>query len=234
MGISVILPAKKEAENLDILLPQIIEQVKKTGEKYEVIIIDGQIAEDNSKEICEKHCVEYRNQEEPYFLGAYRTGIKLARYDKMLVLDCDGSHPPYKIQELYKKYVEENCDVVIGSRYVHGGSSSSSFSQIFMSKLLNNTYRKFLGIDATDLSAGFKIYRTEILKKLTFTCKNFDLMEEMLVKMKLEKTNLKIGEVPIDFQDRMYGHSKRNPIVFTISFITTLFKLKYLILTNKK
>ncbi len=228
MGISVVLPARNEALNLERLLPLIQEQVKSLNEEYEIIIVDGLTPEDNSREICEKYGAIYINQEQPYFGGAYRTGIKAAKYDKYLVLDCDGSHPPEKIPELYNVFIKENCDLVIGSRYVKGGKTYDSPFLILMSKLLNNTYRLLLGIKATDLSAGFRIYRTELLKNIDLECKNFDLMQEIIVKMRLLKPDLKIREIPITFKKRDYGESKRNLPVFIYSFVSTLIKLFFI------
>lgn len=225
MGISVVLPACNEALNLDKLLPLIIEHVEKLNEEYEVIVIDGLCTEDSSVEVCSKYNVKYINQEEPHFGGAYRTGIKYAKFDKYLVLDCDGSHSPAKIPELYKVFVEENCDLVIGSRYVKGGITYDPLPLLIMSKLLNNTYRFLLGIKVTDLSAGFRIYRTELLKNIELEGKNFDLMQEIIVKMRILKPDLKIREIPITFKEREHGRSKRNLPIFIFSFISTLLKL---------
>lgn len=225
MGISVVLPACNEALNLAKLLPLIKENVEKLGEEYEIIVVDGLKSQDNSADVCSEYGAIYINQEEPFFGGAYRTGIKYAKYDKYLVLDCDGSHSPDKIPELYKTFVDGNCDLVIGSRYVKGGKTYDSFPLLVMSKLLNNTYRFLLGIKATDLSAGFRIYRTELLKNIDLKCNNFDLMQEIIVKMRLLKPDLKIQEIPITFKKREYGESKRNLSLFIYSFVSTLFKL---------
>ena len=118
MGISVILLAYKEAENLKVLLPQIKENVEKCGEPYEILVIDTAKPLDNTPEVCKEFGAQYINQEEPAFGGAFRTGIKYAKQEKFLILDSDGSHPPKYIPDLYKKFTEENCDVVIGSRFV--------------------------------------------------------------------------------------------------------------------
>ena len=84
MSISVVILAYKEEENLRVLLPQIIENVEKTKEDYEILLIDTAEPLDNTKEVCEQFGARYINQEDPAFAGAFRTGIKYAKKDKFL------------------------------------------------------------------------------------------------------------------------------------------------------
>ena len=72
MGISVVLLAYKEAENLKVLLPQIKKNVEKTGENYEILVIDTMETMDETPQVCKEFGAKYINQEEPYFGGAFR------------------------------------------------------------------------------------------------------------------------------------------------------------------
>ncbi len=227
MGISVVLLAYKEEENLRVLLPEIIENVKKCNEEYEILVIDTAQPLDNTADVCKEFGAKYINQEEPGFGGAFRTGIKYASMDKFLIMDSDGSHPPKQIPEIHKKFVEEGCDVVIGSRYCEGGVSNDSKSSQIMSHLLNFAFRVCLGLKADDLSTDYRMYHTSELKKVDLKCENYDVLEEVLLRLKLNKAdkNLKFGEVPINFQKRMYGESKRQLLKFIISYIKTLIRL---------
>ncbi len=219
--------AYKEAENLNILLPKIKMEIEKCETDYEIVVIDSTEPLDNTAEVCEKWGARYINQEEPSFGGAFRTGIKYANKEKFLIMDADGSHPTDRIPAIYHKFVEENCDVVIGSRYVEGGVTNDVFTSQVMSHILNFCYRIVLGIDAKDISTDYRMYRTADLKKVKLECWNFDVVEEVLLKLKLNKSecDLKAREVPIIFQKRMFGESKRQLVKFIISFIKTLFML---------
>ncbi len=219
--------AYKEAENLNILLPKIKMEIEKCETDYEIVVIDSTEPLDNTAEVCEKWGARYINQEEPSFGGAFRTGIKYANKEKFLIMDADGSHPTDRIPAIYHKFVEENCDVVIGSRYVEGGVTNDVFTSQVMSHILNFCYRIVLGIDAKDISTDYRMYRTADLKKVKLECWNFDVVEEVLLKLKLNKSecDLKVREVPIIFQKRMFGESKRQLVKFIISFIKTLFML---------
>ena len=152
MGISVALLAYKEEENLKVLLPQIIEQVEKCGEEYEILVVDTEQPLDHTADVCERFGARYVNQEQPGFGGAFRTAIKYAKKDKFLILDSDGSHPPKNIQDLHRMFASGRYDVVIGSRYVKGGRTDDAKSSIIMSHMLNFAFRVCLGISAKDIS----------------------------------------------------------------------------------
>jgi len=232
MSISIVLLAYKEAENLKILLPKIIDNINKTNEEYEIIVCDTIESLDNTKEVCEEFGVKYFHQEDPGFSGAFRTGIKYASMDKFLIMDSDGSHNPIYIPDIYNKFVNSNCDLVIGSRYVKGGHTYDSKSSIIMSKILNTVFRFCLGIKASDISTNFRMYNTAQLKAITLKCKNYDVLQEVLLKLKMNRHDFKIEEVPISFDKRMFGESKRKLIPFIISYIKTLFRLVGIRLTT--
>lgn len=225
MGISVVLLAYKEADNLRVLLPEIIENIKKCKEDYEILVIDTEEPLDDTKEVCEEYGVRYINQEEPFFGGAFRTGIRYAAMDKFLILDSDGSHPPMYIPNLYRVFVKYKLDVVIGSRYVKGGQTNDSKSSQIMSKILNTTFRLCLGIRAKDISTDYRMYDTKQLKSVSLTCDNYDILQEVLMKLRMNNRKLKIGETPISFSKRLYGESKRQLFKFILSYMKTLIRL---------
>lgn len=198
-----------------------------TIQEYEILVIDTEKPLDNTEAVCKEHGAKYINQEYPGFGGAFRTAIKYADKDKFLIMDSDGSHPPKNIPEIHAKFVNEKCDVVIGSRQVEGGVTNDAKSSIVMSHMLNFAFRVCLGLDAKDLSTDYRMYHTEQLKQVELECENYDVLEEVLLKLKLNKADkkLKFGEVPINFQKRLYGESKRQLVKFIISYIKTLIRL---------
>lgn len=226
MSISVVMLAYKEAENLKILLPRINEVLERIGEKYEVIIIDSAEPLDQTKEVCEANHALYYPQEEPYYAGAFRTGIKYARGRKMVVLDADGSHDPANIEDINKLFIQ-GYDIVIGSRYTKGGVTNDSLSSHIMSFLLNSTMRICLGIKAKDISTSYRMYDTSQIKKVKLVRNNYDVLQEVILRMKINKRKkhekLRIGEVPIVFEKRIYGQSKRQLWKFIKGYIISVF-----------
>jgi dolichol-phosphate mannosyltransferase len=224
MGISVVLLAYKEAENLKILLPKIKDVLNSFHTDYEILVIDSKEVLDETPKICEMYAVRHIPQQEDHYAGAFRTGIKYASMERMLVLDCDGSHNPEAIESIYKKSLEGN-DLVIGSRYCKGGKTEDAFQSIVMSKILNTIMRLTIGVKAKDISTSYRMYMTGQLKAVRLTCENYDVLQEVVLKLKLNKKGFSIAEVPIQFEKRIYGESKRRLWKFIGTYLTTLIKL---------
>ena len=225
MGITVVLLAYKEAENLDVLIPRIISNVQKTGEPYEILVVDTAEPLDDTQKVCEKYGARYVNQEYPGFGGAYRTAIKYAEMTKFMILDSDGQHNPDDIPRINRMFDRGHFDVVIGSRYVRGGENNENFVSRLMSFILNTSFRVCLGLKARDLSTNFRMYDTKQLKRLKLKAENLDVLQEILFKMKLKNPDFRVGEVPITLEHRMYGESKRQLMKFIIDFAKSLVNL---------
>ena len=223
--ISVVLLAYREEESLKLLFPRLIKELDSLNEEYEIIVVDTAKPLDNTKGVCDQYGAVYVNQEEPGFGGAYRKGISVMKGDKMLVLDSDGSHNPIYISDIYNKFIT-GYDVVIGSRYTKGGKTEDAVTSKIMSHILNGVFRIVTGVKAKDLSTNFRIYRADVLREITLTSTNYDVLEEVLLLMKLKiGKSFKVAEVPITFNKRIAGESKRRLIPFIISYIKTMFRL---------
>jgi putative glycosyl transferase protein len=223
MSISVALLAYKEEENLRLLIPKVIEVMEKMNEKYEIFIIDSQYPLDNTKGVCDEYGVSYYNQTEPHYAGAYKEAIKLAKNDKFLLIDADGSCDPKYIKDMYNKY-NEGYDVVIGSRYTKGGGTTVPKYLTFMSKIVNIVFRTIIGVKVKDISISFRLYNTEKLKQIKITSTNYEIQEEIILRLKMINPNIKIAEVPIIFVERWNGETKRQLLKFIICYITSIFK----------
>src|SRR3989338_8521991 len=79
-----------------------------------------------------------------------------------LIMDCDLSHNPEDIRQLFD--YREKADIIIGSRFVKGGSATLSSQRRFLSRFYNVFARVLTGLPVNDLTTGFKLYR---LKKVT-------------------------------------------------------------------
>lgn len=224
MAISIILLAYNEAENLKVLIPDIKKYMEAVPEPYEIIVIDTAQPMDNTAEVCNDYGVKYVNQRYRNFGGAFRTGIEEAVYDKFLILDSDGSHNPKYIPDMYNSFIS-GADMVIGSRYIKGGKTNDSLTSVFMSRILNFIYRIVIGVKAKDISTDFRLYDTKQLKNVKLTCENYDVLQEVIMQLKINNPKLIIKEIPIEFQKRMYGNSKRKLLLFILGYIKTVFKI---------
>ncbi len=223
--ISAVLLAYREEESLKLLFPRLIPVLDSLNDEYEIIVVDTNKPTDNTAAVCKEYGARYVNQDDPGFGGAYRKGISVIKGDKMLVLDSDGSHDPKFIPDIYNKFIE-GYDVVIGSRYTKGGKTEDAVTSRIMSHILNGVFRLVTGVKAKDLSTNFRIYRADVLHEIKLTSVNYDVLEEVLLLMKIKiGKSFKVGEIPITFNKRIAGESKRRLIPFIISYLKTMFRL---------
>jgi dolichol-phosphate mannosyltransferase len=224
--LSIIIPSYLEEENLRILIPQIKNEMQKLGEHYEILIVDTMHPMDHTEEICRGNNIIYLNRKSGNRYGdAVRTGLENAKGEYVIFMDADGSHSPEFIGKLYQH--KNDFDVVIASRYVGGGTTDNNRILILMSWAVNVIYSVVLDLKCKDVSNSFKLYRGDLLKNLNLYCNNFDIVEEILYKLRKIDNNLKIKEVPYSFKKRMFGNTKRNLFLFMMTYIITLLKLRF-------
>lgn len=226
MDLSIVLPAYLEEENLVNILPALNQAFLKYSDNYEIIVVDTKEPMDNSKEVCNKNNTCYINRENGNMYGdAIRTGIKYAKGNKIMVMDADGSHRPADAVRLYEASLSNEADLIIGSRYCKGGYTENPFILKAMSWCLNLSYRVIFGLKVKDVSNSFRIYDAEKLKELKLECDNFDIVEEIIIKLKDNNEDFKAREIPISFDKRDKGESKRNLLKFIFSYIKTIVRL---------
>lgn len=227
MSVSVVLPAYREAENLRVLLPRLTRVLQKTEDEWEVLVVDTiQSTQDGTREVCQENGVTYLNRKGGNYYGdAIRTGIKAAQYDRIVIMDADGSHNPADILRMQQIMDEENLDLVIGSRYMEGGKTHNGPILRLMSMMVNLSYRLLFRIRVKDVSDSFRMYDAQKLKRIPLQCNNFDIVEEILILFQVYYPHGKIKEIPVYFNKRMAGESKRDLIKFILSYIVTMKKL---------
>ncbi|MCL2321439.1 MAG: glycosyltransferase [Oscillospiraceae bacterium] len=224
MKVAIMIPSYKEAENLEYLLPKIHDEMKLTGCEYTITVIDSIKQTDDTKQVCDKNGAIYLPRRGSDNYGdAVRTGIEDAKADYIVFMDADGSHDPKYLQDMLAKV--KNNDMVIGSRYMKGGHTDNNVLLVLMSKLLNMTYNILFGLKVRDVSNSLRVYSADKIKSLILTCQNFDIIEEIIIKMSLEFSPLSVAEVPITFNKRQFGNSKRSFIKFVFSYFATLLRL---------
>lgn len=226
MNLSIVLPAYLEAENLNYILPQLHRCLSKVNTEYEILVVDTIKEMDSTKEVCRRQEANYINRRGGNSYGdAIRTGIAEAKGKYIIIMDSDGSHSPEVIPAFFSQMEEGPYDLIIGSRYCEGGNSHNGIILKSMSRILNVTYRVIFGLKVKDVSDSFRMYKAEQLKSIELECDNFDVVEEILIRLSIKYQGLKMKEIPIYFEKRNHGESKRDLIKFIKSYIKTIYRL---------
>ncbi len=212
----VVIPTYNEVDNL----PLITASVLSLGIPGLSILVVDDNSPDGTGEVADKlaernpESVHVLHRTGPRGLGrAYIQGFKWALAhgaDRIIQMDADFSHSPSYIPTMLQKSME--YDVVIGSRYVHGGKLDERWGlwRYFLSWWANAVYSKaILGIKTKDATSGFKCWTRQALEAIDLdTIKSNGYVFQVEMTYVSEKLNLRIIEIPIYFEDRRKGHSK--------------------------
>jgi dolichol-phosphate mannosyltransferase len=214
MKITIVLPTYNEAENL----PKLVSALFSLPLDLSVLVVDdnspdgtGRIADklsvENPGRVNVLHRAEKQGLRSAYLEGfnkAFETGAQA-----VVQMDADFSHDPAVLQEMAQRI--EACDVVIGSRYVQGGSLDERWPlwRKALSAFGNIYARTILGFPLRDVTTGFRMWRREALQGIPLKrirSSGYVFMVEMAYVAYL--MGYKIVEVPIYFADRRWGKSK--------------------------
>lgn len=228
----IVIPTYNESENIERLIDEIL--ALECG--VSILIVDdnspdgtGEIADRLSEELEQVHVV---HRESKQGLGtAYIHGFKVALdmgADMVFEMDADFSHDPRYITQFLSAINDH--DVVIGSRYVEGGGTENwSIVRELISRGGGLYSRLFTGLKIKDPTAGFKCYRSEVLRKIDFSrikASGYGFQVEMVYVCTM--LGFDVYEIPIIFTDRRVGNSKMSKnIVFEAIWIVGGLRRKY-------
>ena len=218
--LSIVIPALNESENLRLLLPLIREVIDELGVRAEIIVVDGG-STDDSKSVAHQLDARVVEQSERGYGGALLAGFAAAAAPYVITMDADLSHPPVFLKDFWLKRLD--ADLLIASRYVAGGQADMAISRRILSTILNRTYALLLGMKLRDLSSGFRMYDRKVLATLDLRARDFDALEEILVRIHIN--NGRIKEVPFHYQVRHSGRSHAKLLRFGWAYSRTLLRM---------
>ncbi|GAB3574296.1 polyprenol monophosphomannose synthase [Amycolatopsis endophytica] len=208
----VVIPTYNERENLPLILDRLHRALP---EVHALVVDDG--SPDGTGDLADKiaagdervfvlHRTEKAGLGAAYVAG-FRWGLE-RDYLTVIEMDADGSHAPEDLPRMLDALGD--ADLVLGSRYVPGGSLVNwPKHREVLSRLANLYARLALGVRIKDVTAGFRAYRREVLEKLPLEeiasrgyCFQIDLAWRTV------RTGFEVVEVPITFTEREIGQSK--------------------------
>ncbi|WP_415854946.1 polyprenol monophosphomannose synthase [Sinomonas sp. G460-2] len=213
MRILTIIPTYNELESL----PKTLGRLRSAVPASDVLVADdnspdgtGELADRIAAEDPQVHVMHRKGKEG---LGAaYIAGFKWALerdYDVIVEMDADGSHQPEQLPRLLEA-VEQGADLVIGSRWVQGGSVVNwPFYRQLISRTGSTYSRIMLGLKVKDMTAGYRAFRRTTLEKLDLDdVDSVGYGFQVDLAWRVDKMGLKVVEVPVTFVERELGSSK--------------------------
>jgi dolichol-phosphate mannosyltransferase len=208
----IVVPTYNELESLPILVSAVLQ----TSPGVHILVVDDN-SPDGTGTLADRlaaadsrvnvlHRTE-KNGLGPAYLAGFDWGLRRG-YGYLVEMDADGSHRPEDLPRLLA--ARNTADLVIGSRWVPGGKVEDwPFYRQLISKSGNVYANLVLGAKIHDITAGFRVYRAELLRTLDLkqiSAQGYSFQIEMAWRSK--QAGARIVEIPITFVERVHGASK--------------------------
>lgn len=222
MKLSVVIPCYNEKATVQKLLTLVANAPLPKGiSGMEIIAVDD-CSKDGTREILQKVALnpaseiqlspshEFRVvlQEKNGGKGkALRSGFAAVKGDIILIQDADLEYDPEDYPALLNPIVKNHADVVFGSRFIGQERRVLYYFHALINKFLTFLSNVLTNINITDMETCYKVFRTEVLRKITLTSDRFGFEPE--VTAKVAKLKVRIVEVGIRYHGRTYEEGKK-------------------------
>jgi glycosyltransferase involved in cell wall biosynthesis len=214
-----IIPSYNEEKNIRF----VVERVKKYVDK--VVVIDDGSRDMTSVEAERGGAMVYKNEENLGKADAMKVGFSYAinfGADAILTIDGDGQHNPDDIPKFIEK-LNQGFDLVVGAR-------KFATPKMPAIRIFANSFSSFLSTLACktkilDSQSGYRIIKKELVEKVKFESKRYEMETEMLIKA--ARCGFKIGFVEIDTIYRVEAKSKINQILDPLRFVLLVLRLSF-------
>ncbi|MDC0215484.1 glycosyltransferase [Candidatus Pelagibacter sp.] len=202
--LTLLIPAKDEAESLPIIL----QKIKKKKYKINIIINKNDYKTINA---IKKYKVKLVYTKDGYG-NALKKGIKSIKTKYLLIFNADGSMDHKEIPQMFKAIKKRNDDLIFASRYLskESGSMDDSMLTYIGNKIFTFFGKIFFGTNITDILFTFIIGKTLLFKKLKLKCNDFTICVEIPINAK--RKNYKYSDISSFELSRIAGTKKVNEI----------------------
>jgi dolichol-phosphate mannosyltransferase len=213
-AVVVIIPTYNESDNLE----DIVSRTRSAVPDADILVADDN-SPDGTGDLADKlaltdeHVHVLHRTQKAGLGAAYLAGFDWALdrgYGVLVEMDADGSHEPAELPSLLAALA--NADLVVGSRWVNGGTVRNwPRSREFLSRAGNAYARIMLQLSVHDATGGYRAYRASTLRRIGLQkVRSQGYCFQIELTLRTVRSGLTVAEVPITFTERARGTSKMN------------------------
>lgn len=213
--ISIIVPVYNEIKLYEKVIDRIINFKPINSIEKEIIVIDDFSTDDTREKVkeSEKRGIKTIFNEKNFGKGySLRKGLEQMTGDYFIVHDSDLEYQTNEINELIKVALENDADVVFGSRFLSGNYRRILFFwHTLGNKFLTLLSNFFTNLNFSDMETCYKLVKKDLIDKIELTENRFGFEPEITAKIGNlnKKINLKIYEIGISYNGRTYAEGKK-------------------------
>ena len=205
--ITILIPVFNELNTLCKILEK-VESIDFYGLEKEIILIDD-YSTDGTRELYKDLNYKVLYHDKNMGKGAaLRTGFKEATGDIVTIQDADLEYNPNDLLPLVKAVLDNEADVVYGSRFLNIDKSKNFMLTHYLgNKMLTVITNILYGAKLTDMETCYKVFKAEYVKNLDIKSNRFDFEPEITAK--ILKRGAKLKEIPITYEARSFDEGKK-------------------------
>lgn len=227
-SLCIVLPAFNEAAVIKRVLAGVQQEVERlSGWRTEIVVVDDGSTDRTGNQATQAGSVVLRHVLNRGLGGALSTGMAYAKKrgaQAMVTMDGDGQHDPKDIKTMLEPLVQNQADVVIGSRML--GQKGMPWDRRLINWTSNWITFLLFQVWTTDSQSGFRAFNRKAMEKISIRTKEMEVSSELFAEIKRNK--LRYCEVPITViytdYSRSKGQGNLNGLRILLKLILRLFR----------
>ncbi len=226
MKLVVVIPAYNEEENIQEAVKSIPRKIMGVKEVVVMVVDDG--STDKTSEFAMNAGADkiVSHHDNMGVGAAFMTGIRNAisqNADVLVTIDADSQFDPKQISELIVPILNQQLDVVIGSRFLGHTPKNIPKIKLLGNKIFTKIMSRILGQKFTDTQSGFRAYSKEAIMNIVIV-NEFTYTQEVIIDLKFK--NMRIGEIPVSvtYNEKRKSRVVKNVFHYTIRSLSIIVK----------